>query len=82
MGGGGGGGGEKIWGGDQGYFRLAIGEGAKHFYKEVSGVRKLIARYIFNRGPLAKMGKQLNSGAQTIYVTIYVLSGSRGAYTL
>ena len=43
MGGGGGGGlwGEKKMGGGQAYFRLAIGEGAKHFYKEVSGGQQI-----------------------------------------
>ena len=42
MGGGGGRGRrEKRRGGVQGYFRLAIGEGAKHFYKEVSGGQQI-----------------------------------------
>ena len=38
---GGGGRREKRRGGGQGYFRLAIGEGAKHFYKEVSGGQEI-----------------------------------------
>ena len=38
-----GGGGDSAYerGGGQGYFRLAIGEGAKHFYKEVSGGQQI-----------------------------------------
>ena len=38
---GGGGRREKRRGGGQGYFRLAIGEGAKHFYKEVLGGQQI-----------------------------------------
>ena len=33
------------------------GGGAKLFYKEVWGVSQLIARYIQDRGSLAKMGR-------------------------
>ena len=33
--------------GGQGYFRLAIGEGAKHFYKEVSGGQQIDCEIYF-----------------------------------
>ena len=43
-------------GGGQGYFRLAMG-GLNFFVKKFRGVSQLIARYIQDRGSLAKMGR-------------------------
>ena len=43
--------------------------GLNVFIKKFGGICGLDARYInFKRGPLAKLGKQLNSRAQTICV--------------
>ena len=56
-GGGGGGGGKKEGGGFKAISDWLWERGLNIFIKKFRGVSKLIARYIFNRGPLAKMGK-------------------------